>query len=167
MYEYFYSHFIFYLLVVLCLHWFFSFVFLSVVFVLWHSILLSSVSSFFRGVSQFCFVCLCVCGGLPLGLWKTTFHIYSVPFSSECIWFPSLNVMSLGRGHPNIKLIRTYTTLHLSQKTEKWLTSTLIVEDYFPVELSPVFLVRSKSVRLVGINYIYKNTGNNLQRILG
>ena len=41
-------------LVALCLHWFFSFVFLSVVFVWWYSIVFSSVSSFFLScVSQF------------------------------------------------------------------------------------------------------------------
>lgn len=51
------------------------------------------------------------------------------------------------------------------------LTFTFTVEDYIPLELSPIFPVRNKSVRLVtrgmfdgALAIPYKATGNNLQR---
>ena len=79
-----YSYFTFCFLVAVCLHWFFSFVFLSVVLVWWYCILFPSVSWIFLklydSILEFSF-----CVWLPLGLQKRKFYIYSHPFSFECI----------------------------------------------------------------------------------
>ena len=77
-----YSQFIFCFQVVLCLHWFFFFVLLSVAFVWWYSIHLSFVFSFYKSCIS---VCVCVC---VVTIKFVKFHIYSSSFPFECVWSP-------------------------------------------------------------------------------